>query len=314
MNNSFLGFKFLSVWVVSALLVSCGDRPSYVLGEDKMVSLMADMEIAEAYSNQQTGGRTTKQKIELGRSVLAAHGVTPEELDTTLAWYGRNLDEYSKLFEKVDKEILKRKERYVEKDFDTEKLADNIWPYSNHLILSPLSGQDALVISLGEPPVNGGEKLNLSFSLPNRTNMKGLLGVDYSDGTSESINSVFNGKAKVEMNLQIDTAKTVSRMFGVFSVKDKKDLPLYIDSLKITTLPFDTIEYRQKKRTQKNYGILLPKPRTIEIKDSILQDSIINNKADSLALKKPEVLGKDSIPPKRVLKNKRTESLQKRKN
>lgn len=300
MKNRFVCSPLILI-LFSLLLFACGDRPSYVLDEDEMVNLIVDMEIAESYSNMQTGGnRSNKQKVELGRRVLAAHGITPDKLDTSLAWYGRNLDEYSKLFEKVDKELQKRKDLYVENDYEKESDLDNLWPFNQHLIISPLSGHESLIISLLDPPVQSGERLNLSFSLPNRSSMKGLWGVDYSDGTSEAITSTFNNKAKVESSLLTDTAKTVSRIFGVFTVKDKKELPVYIDSLKITTMPFDTLEYRRKKRTQKTYGVMLPKPKPIVQKDSlktdtvpvdsIKTDSIKNRRNDSIQPRPPKPL------------------------
>lgn len=237
---------------------------------------MVDMEIAEAYSNNQPGGRTQEAKIELGRRVLAAHDVTPEELDTTLAWYGRNLDEYSALFEKIDKEILKRKRKYIEPDVLMTNDANNLWPYSRHLVLSPLSGYDALVFSLPEPPVDRGERLKFSFTLPNIKGMRGLLGVEYEDGTSESSSSVFNSKSKIEMELQTDTGKTVSRLYGVMTLKEKADHPVFIDSLLIAKIPFDSLEYRQKKRTQKSYGAFRPHPVPVAKKDTIFSDTTVN--------------------------------------
>lgn len=273
---SFIKISVIARWffpLVFLLLVSaCNNRPSYVLSENKMVNLMVDMQLAEAYVNNNPGGNTSETKKELGREVLALHNVSPEELDTTLAWYGRNLDQYSELFEKVDKEILKRKGYYLGEDVMSISDSDNLWPYSEHLVLSPLSGSDNFIISLNDPAIEKGGVVSLSFFLPNTTSVKGVLGVEYSDGTSEATMSTTNGRSKVEFKVQTDSGKIVSRLYGVMNLKEKKDNPVYIDSIFVTTVPFDSLEYLHNKRTQKKYGAILPHIKPVAPKDSTDQN------------------------------------------
>lgn len=239
--------------LIGISLLSCSDRPSNVLKEDKMVDLLVDMELAEAYVNTQAFSSQDKEGI--GKQVLEAHGVSEETLDTTLAWYGRNMDEYTELFTKVDAEIEKRKEKYVD-HMEVNKESDNLWPYSSHMLISPLSGYEAFVFSLTNPDIEKGEKIKLSFSLPNPTGMKGTLGVEYTDGYGESVVTSFTNKRKVEIELQTDSSKQISRLFGVMNLKDKNAVPLYIDSISINKESLDSLTYRSKKRTQKSFGIL----------------------------------------------------------
>ena len=72
------------------LFASCS-RPSNVLSEKKMVDLLVDMELSEAYVNTQGGISTSEDRVNMGKRVLEIHKVSEETLDTTLAWYGRNL-------------------------------------------------------------------------------------------------------------------------------------------------------------------------------------------------------------------------------
>ena len=274
--------------------LSCSKRPSYVLPEGKMIDLMVDMELAEAYSNNQPGGRTTDAKKELGRRVMATHNVTPEQLDTTLAWYGRNLDEYSALFDKIDKEINKRRELYIETDEIKTDDSENLWPYSRHLVISPLSGYESLLISLDRPAVEKGERLKLSFSLPNIYGMKGVLGVEYSDGTSEAAISTFNGKPKIEMEVQTDTGKLIDRLYGVISLKETVNQPVYIDSLLISRIPYDSTEYLSKRRSQKKYGIIQERPKPVIKKDTVESDSIPVDTIQSKNIEAPEVKNKNA--------------------
>ena len=259
MQNRLHLFPGLILIFCVSFLVSCGGRPSNVLPEDKMVKLMVDMELAEAYYNTQSYS-SNSERLEIGKKVLEAHNVSEESLDTTLAWYGRNMDKYTDLFEKVDKEILKRRQHYTEIPGEKHKEPDNLWPYSTHLILSELSGQEALVFSLPNMEVEKGSILDFSFYLPNVTNMRGTLGVEYKDGYGDVTILNNSSKNKVNLTLQTDTAREVDRIFGVMNVKDFKALPLYIDSISLKIEPIDSTEYRSKQRQQKKFGIIRPQP------------------------------------------------------
>ncbi len=83
--------KYLSLFLLPILLsAGCSDRPKGILSEDKMVQVMADLQIAEAYErNGDANSYLHGQNRELlGRGVLMEHGVSVEEIDSTIAWYG----------------------------------------------------------------------------------------------------------------------------------------------------------------------------------------------------------------------------------
>lgn len=291
------------------LLGACGGRPSNVLSESKMVSLMADMEIAEAYANTQTGV-SANEKLEYGKRILEAHGVSQETLDTTLAWYGRNMDDYAKLFEKVDKEIIKKQKRFSETPEVKIKEADNLWPYSTHLIMSPLSESDVLTFSLPKPSVKKGDVLEFSFYLPNPASFKGTFGVEYTDGYGEASISNFSSGRKMIMSLQTDTAREISRIYGFMQLKDSKMLPLFIDSIFIKTQPLDTLNYRSNKRTQKHFGALKFQKKLKEDKDTISSAQTL--KPDSVSTKSTDM--NDSIPSFNGLKKESAAALSTSKN
>lgn len=271
------------------VITACGGRPSYVIDEDDLVNLMADMQLAEAYSSSGIQGMTPKERLDLGKAVLAAHGFTQEELDTTLAWYGRNVDEYTLLFEKVDQKINKKRQKIKKETGGDDVLKEefDLWKWGHHGIVSPLGIADGWILSISEPDLEKGDRISWSLYLKDQVNLNGLLGVEYSDGSSAAVSSTYNRKNKVQIDFQTDTAKTVSRIYGSLTVKDRKDLPLYADSIKVIRQPFDSLEYRNL-RGQKHYGVMVPKK--IELpKDTIPADSI---STDTLTLEpekpKPE--------------------------
>lgn len=255
MKNKLKSVIRLSLLGMLPFFVSCSDRPSNVLSEDKMVKLMVDMELTEAYVNTNVGS-SSKDRIDLGERVLKAHGVTEETLDTTLAWYGRNMDEYSQLFEKVDKEIEKRRKKYTEIPGEKQKEPDNLWPFGQHVIISPLSGSNSLTFNVRQPEIEKGDIIEFSSYLPNPTGIKGTFGVEYTDGHGEVMISSFPSKNKIQISLQTDSSRVVSRIFGVMSVKEISSLPLYLDSISLKAEPLDTLNYRSKRRSQKSFGPL----------------------------------------------------------
>lgn len=260
---------------LAIILSGCNDRPKEVLSEKKMVRLMADMELAEAYSNMSSQGHQDHDyRYELGRSVLATHGVTQEQLDTTLAWYGRNLDDYSELFEKVDKEILKRKKKLMNLSDEEMEMAESdiLWKFGKNGLLSSLGNTDSWIFSADEPELQKGDRLQWSMHIDEPVQINGVLGVEYEDGSSEASSNVFIGRNRLELSLQTDTGKVVRRVYGTIRLKDDTHKPLFADSISVVRLPYDSMEYRMS-RNVKHYGIPVVRKPKIEVKgDSIDSD------------------------------------------
>lgn len=264
----------LYLLLVCVSLAGCSKRPKEILSEKQLVRLMADMELAESYSNiADVRSHDSEYRLELGKSVLAAHGITQEQLDTTLSWYGRNLDDYSELYAKVDKEILERKKKLLkmtDEEIQMEE-SDILWKYGKNGLLSDLGTSDGWILSVTEPELQQGDRLLWSMHIDNPVQLNGVLGVEYADGTSEAVSSVFIGKNKLELDYQTDTAKVVKRIYGSIRLKDNGSgsLPIFADSINLVRLPFDSMEYRIH-RNVKRYGIPSPKKKNVEEKvDSI---------------------------------------------
>lgn len=262
--------------MLSALLLcGCSKRPKGVLSEKKMVGLMADIQLAEAYSN--TAGLSrygNDERGNLGKGVLSAHGVTQEEVDSTLAWYGRNMDDYAELYEKVDKEIATRRKKLMKEEDNHSEVnsADMLWPYQTHGLLSSLGNTDAWILSLESPDLNKGDVLEWSVRMSESSAFTGVLGVEYADGTSDALTQMLSGKQKYEMRLQTDTGKVVSRIYGSLRLKDDSHKPIFADSIMLRRLPFDSLEYN-KHRSLRHYGVPARIKPKAEKKDTLAKDT-----------------------------------------
>lgn len=255
--------------LILLICLSCGKRPGNVLNEDEMIDLMVDMELAEAYSSTQSSFNKNEDRLEMGQRVLAAHGVSGETLDTTLAWYGKNLDEYSALFEKIDEEINRRRAIYMDNPEAQEKSKLTLWPYSEHLVLTKQSGFKDFTFDVESPQIEKGELIRFKFAIASASDLNGILGFEYTDGTGEAMSSNHKSNKQFEIELQSDTGKSIKRIYGIISFPNERDYPVYIDSLAIIREPFDSIQYHQKKRSQKKYGVIQPRKKPVVKPDTI---------------------------------------------
>lgn len=240
-------FHISSVWhtlTVLLLLVvsSCSNGKVKVLSENQMVDLMVDLELAEAYNNMavyEEGHQLNKK--ELAESVLKQHGVTLEQLDTTLAWYGKNLDKYQEVYDKAIAKIDKRKAAIKVDEISTESVGDNLWSYGKNGMVSKFGISDGYILSIPDPEIEKGDVLEWTFHVNTMPSVAGVLGVEYEDGTGENATSSYIRNNKFSVKLFTDTAKVARRIYGSIRFGDRNQFPIFIDSLTLIKTPYDSL-------------------------------------------------------------------------
>lgn len=244
-------YKKCLYYLISFLLLSvgCSKRPKNILSEDKMVKVMVDLQLAEAYERSGNAHDYLKGKDRemLGRGILMQHGVTVEEMDSTLAWYGRNMDEYPKLYKKIDAELNKRQLKYARAagESENEGSSADLWPYSRHFVLDDKSLTDGLVIDIPVTDLAPGDKITWKMLVDGASSRSLSIGVDYENGTSEVYkisNSSFDKWS--ELSLQTDSTLSVNRIFAIAEFRNPTRRIL-IDSIQLLHYPFNHEEYRK---------------------------------------------------------------------
>lgn len=230
--------KYLSFLIFLAILpAGCSKRPKDILNEDKMVAVMTDLQIAEAYerSGDANGYLQGKSREMLGRGILMQHGVTTEEMDSTLAWYGRNMDEYPKLYKKIDAELNRRQLKYARAagESDIEGSSADLWPYSRHYVIDDRSLTDGIVATIPVNDLNPGEKLTWKMTVEGATAKDITVGVDYTDGSAEVYKQTNRSFDKwVEVSLQTDTLREVSSIFTLARFESTNPR-VFVDSVQL---------------------------------------------------------------------------------
>lgn len=262
------------------LAVGCSKRPKDIISEDRMVEIMSDLQIAEAYDRSGEAGADMRwqNREMLGRGVLLKYGVSLEEMDSTLAWYGRNMDEYAKLYKKVDENLAKRQLKYARAAGESENSGPSadLWPYGRHFVVDDRSLADGIIADIPIPDLAPGDKIVWKMRTQGASARHITLGVDYEDGSSELVrttNSSFDRWA--ETVLHTDTVLKVERIYA--SVGFDHSAPrVFVDSVMLLHQPFNREEYF-RKGYQRRIGVagrkvILP-PDTAE-NSSLTPDSI----------------------------------------
>lgn len=262
--------------VVVALLLGagCNKRPKGVLSDDEMVGLIADMQIAEVYMQQHNSGYYNDSiRDSAVQWALDKHGLSKADFDSTMTWYGRNIDDYLNLFGKVDAELAKRQNRAIG---ETEKnlVSTDLWPYSRHILISENAPSNGLEFSLPLKDIPKGERITWKMRLKGLSSGNVLLGVDYDNGMSSYTYQTQNGNSKIDLTLQTDTAYNVKRVFGYMRTKEDHSLPIWIDSIALQQLPLDSTEY-YRIHSQRKYSGFHKRVKVSEKKDTIEEDSKI---------------------------------------
>ena len=230
-------FLFLNVCAV-IVLPGCNRRPKSILSEKEMVALLTDLQMAEAYYN--TGGPSVNlDRNSLVESVLKKHGVSHTQLDSTLAYYGRNMDEYYMLYQKVEKNLKAENNRLEELD-----AANDIWPYSHYAAVFPNQLSEGIMFSMPASGVEPGNSLEWRLRLNTAVPADGLLGVEYENGLTSYVKKSLSGDNALKMNIQTDTALVAKRIFGSISFSEP-DRYVWADSIRLIRLDLDSLNYNQ---------------------------------------------------------------------
>ena len=259
------------ILIICLMLIAtgCRKRPKGVLSDDDMVQLIADMEVAEVFI-QQHGEMlyNDSARDKAVQWVLDRRGIDRADFDSTISWYGKNMDTYSNLYAKVDEELAKRQRQATGDESAIIQSGKDLWPYSRHLIMSELMNSNAITFSLPGDEIEKGDRLNLKMRTRGLQSGAVLLGVDYDNGTSSYYHTNQNGSSKIDVSLQTDTSKTVKRIFGYVRAKELNKT-VWLDSISLERIALDTTLYYRIFSQRRGS---LPSKRVPVKKDSIVKD------------------------------------------
>lgn len=262
-------------------LSACKDVPEGVIEPDTMAQLLADLNTGEAVVDANRRNYPQESdRAALKEAIYDKYGVSGEEVDSSLAWYGRNIKEY---VEVCDKSIEILEHRMIESG---NRLAAanalavsgdsvDIWPYPRYIHVSPRGATKSLTFNFThDENWDSGDiyTWRAKFVNTSGTTNWGIV-TEYADGMTETLNGSFAGEGWQEISFFTDTVQPAARIYGYLTLSGKNAGDAFIDSIGIVRKRFNESLYSQhyRQRKLKNIdGRLHPAVRV----DSIMADSV----------------------------------------
>lgn len=200
----------------------CSRRPSMVLDQKEMASLLADLYEAEGMADQNYKEyQSDTARRALRQSVYAKHGVNQETMDSSLAWYGYHMDQYIQVYDRTLEILEKRMSSLPKTDpgdngptLAVEGDTATVWRSKQVEIFSPrLERRFISTHLLRDRYWQDGDSYQLLFkSVRTKGPVEATLTAVYSDGTNRSETQRFSGVGWQNMRMETDTTRTLSQV------------------------------------------------------------------------------------------------------
>lgn len=240
--------RIISILSLAAALTSCDPTPDGVLSPEAMAQLMADMEMGEAVVETDGASfRNDSLRQVLRQSICARHDVTTADVDSSLAWYGMHVEQYTKVYARVEEILEKRLKKARESGANESSLAVNssvvsqdgdsvdVWQDERTWRIASNSPSRIISFSLGRDQYfEPGDIYELRFkTLGSAAEIDANLSADYPGLTDYAVTS-FSGNGWHTLTLALTPDKAANRIYGSLNVGLKGSmLPAYVDSLQL---------------------------------------------------------------------------------
>lgn len=249
---------FLAAVILACCVWGCQSVPDEVIEPDKMVDLLADVYIGDAMiHNEYAGLSNDSNRLKLRQSVLNKYGVTSADLDTSMGWYGRHLELYTEIQDRV----IERLENFQTEIAGVVSAAGmsqsgdsvDVWPGMPYLRLAPSSDKKYVTFYLeADKNWENGDSYTWrgkAFNIPGNSFMQ--VGVLYDDGAMDFANMSLSINNWQEVKIPTDSTRNAVKIFGSISISPHADAPVWIDSIMLVRKRVDHINpvtnYQQRK-------------------------------------------------------------------
>lgn len=271
-------FHILVCLIINTLFIACDHTPDYILKEKQMEDLLVDIHKSEALIETEYEKFNTSEKKEaLRESVFRKHNTNKAQFDTSLMWYGRNLEKYVDIYGKVI-ERLRTQEKQVSgliTDNNSQPLSRpgdsiNIWRRDNFFIFEPHAGRQVFTFEINSDE-NTREQdifvLKLKFGMLPKQHIdypKVILALKQQNDSIRFTSTDIRHDGPVSLMITSDKGTKASRIFGSVIVPSEPSwATMYIDSISLMR-----IRYKEgiiPKTSEK----IPPSLHNVEKKDSI---------------------------------------------
>lgn len=233
--------------LAAALLFSCSKVPDGILSEKEMKAVLIDMQLAEAMiSTDYNKYKDDAEKEALYQSVFRKHDIEQAVYDSSLMWYGRNLDVYMQVYDLVLAELNERQKALGDVQASAAPVSKqdsvDIWPRLTYLNFEPRALFNGVTIDIkpktnypsGSSFVLGMRVWGLNDKMKNRPEIR--LSANQGD-TIITVNDKILHDGYHETTLRTLPTKQVKSVYGFIRLDGKDDstsyFRIYVDSLNL---------------------------------------------------------------------------------
>lgn len=233
--------------LVAALLFSCSKVPDGILSEKEMKAVLIDMQLAEAMiSTDYEKYKDDAEKEALYQAVFRKHEIEQAVYDSSLIWYGRNLDVYMQVYDLVLAELNERQKALGDVQASAAPVSKqdsvDIWPRLTYLNFEPRALFNGVTINIkpetnypsGSSFVLGMRVWGLNDKMKNRPEIR--LSANQGD-TIITVNDKILHDGYHETILRTLPTKQVKSVYGFIRLDGKDDstsyFRIYVDSLNL---------------------------------------------------------------------------------
>ena len=235
------------VLLTAALVVSCSKVPDGILSEKEMKAVLIDMQLAEAMiSTDYKKYSDDAEKEVLYQSVFRKHNIEQAVYDSSLVWYGRNLDVYMQVYDLVLAELNERQKALGDVQASAAPVSKqdsvDIWPRLTYLTFEPRAVFNGITVDIkpetnypsGSTFVLGMRVWGLNDAMKGRPVIR--LSANQGD-TTIVVNEKILHDGYHETVLRTIPTKQVRSVFGSIRLEGKGDsasyFKIYVDSLNL---------------------------------------------------------------------------------
>ncbi len=271
--------KLLSGVVVALVTASCSKVPSSVIQPEEMAQLMADVHTGEAMAEMNRANYpndSTKQALK--QSIYLRHGVTAQQVDSSFAWYGRNItfymDVYDRTIEILEHRLIESGNRVAaEAALSIAGDSVDVWAGPRFLRIYDKLPSKTLVFNFSRDPnwERGDMYTWRAKFFNNQQDSRWQLVAEYSDGTMEFLAQTAQGDGWKELTLYTDSLRDATRIYGMLEPLNRPGSMLVLDSVEMVRKRVDPERYN-RRYTLRKYTGLLPKVDIDTIADTQDED------------------------------------------
>lgn len=252
--------RLLYIIVALVAVCSCKRTPDYVIKTDEMSALLADMHMAEAVvENNYSTYASDSSRMALKQAVLEHHGVTLEQFDTSLVWYGHNIGEYLKVYDGTLALLRERQAAAGSASVLSMSIGGDsaeVWPGSRYMVLSRRLPSSMIGFDFEQDDnFLPGDIYTFRIKVLDNpaAKVKWMIAADYDDGRLDVLNlniSPFqNGWS--EVIFVTDSTRTLDRIRGHFEVEtdeNAKSGEIWVDSISLVRRRLTPEAYQHRFR------------------------------------------------------------------